>query len=102
MNKIQGAILAREKRQKEYENRPFVSFSNGIHKTIWHKRLKKWIEVPVYRHMPRDTRDNQNLSNKLYPWVKDKNQYIRPPSKKHKNRYKNFLKMFPNYEGGTL
>lgn len=48
----------------------------------------------------RERKDNQHPENYGINWGSGcgSSNRIRVPSKKHKNRYKNFLKLFPNYK----
>ena len=58
------------------------------------KRVKKY----SYNSMPKPERkDNQNpVTNTINFSGGDNRNKIRIPSKKHKNRFKNFLKLFPH------
>ena len=49
--------------------------------------------------MPKEGRDNQNpvTNTRNYRGGSDNGNTIRVPSKKHKNRFKNFKKLFPKY-----
>lgn len=67
-----------------------------------HPRTGKIILVDNYnRNGLRGRVDNMNVVTEgLNTSSSPSSSYpkIRVPSKKHKNRYKNFLKLFPNYE----
>lgn len=58
-------------------------------------------ESSLYNLKPiRERKDNQHPENYGKNWggSGSNGNRIRVPSKKHKNRYKNFLKLFPNYK----
>lgn len=71
---------------------------NPYDKLIW--LLLKRLKSNDYNKMPKERRDNQNIVTGAINYSKhygSNRNKIRVPSKKHKNRYKNFLKLFPNY-----
>lgn len=52
-----------------------------------------------YNFMPKYRVDNMNPKTEGHNFTSYTSYYsMRIPSKKHKNRYKNFLKLFPNYK----
>lgn len=58
---------------------------------------KRWVRAN-YNIMPKEGRDNQNpvTNTRNYNGGGGNRNSIRVPSKKHKNRFKNFLKLFPH------
>jgi hypothetical protein len=71
---------------------------------LWRKtHSEKWERSQPYKLKPvRERRDNQNPETYgiNYSGSPSCGNYpkIRIPSKKHKNRYKNFLKLFPQFK----
>jgi len=81
-------------------------YSNGLSDeeimNIWISSYKNnWSRKRFENTMPKTERkDNQNPVTNTINWGSGggNGSRIRVPSKKHKNRYKNFLKLFPNFE----
>lgn len=73
-----------------------------IYNIWWKKYLEHKKRRSLYEKKPiRERRDNQNPETYGRNWGSGPNSNgntIRIPSKKHKNRYKNFLKLFPKYK----
>ena len=94
-------------KSKEHEERKEVydyHYSNGLNDeeimNVWTSTHRR----SYFRHddsMPKPERkDNQNPVTNTINWGSGggHGSRIRVPSKKHKNRYKNFLKLFPKFE----
>lgn len=78
---------------------------NRKHNWVYNWKTKEWIKTPNYKYMPKYRVDNMNpVTNGINYSASRGSSYPkeRVPSKKHKNRYKNFLKMFPDYEQDTF
>ena len=78
-------------------------FDNDQIQNIWRKTYLKNLsrKDPNQNSMPKPERkDNQNpvTNTRNYGSGGGNGSRLRVPSKKHKNRYKNFLKLFPWYE----
>ena len=66
--------------------------------TQWKRRSQS----SEYKKKPiKERKDNQNPLTNTINWGSggSNRNRIRVPSKKHKNRFKNFLKLFPSYKG---
>lgn len=79
----------------------FNKYSNKKYSKIIKDILNIDIKIINYDMKPiRERKDNQNPSTNTLNYGSGYNGYynssIRVPSKKHKNKYKNFLKLFPN------
>jgi len=63
------------------------------------QRVKKSERSRDMNYMPKHGRDNQNPVNNTrnYGSGGTNKNMIRVPSRKHKNRFKNFMKLFPEY-----
>lgn len=92
-------------KSKEHKERKEVfnfQYSKGLNdeqiKDLWIKTYNHHKSDKKYRLMPKpERRDNQNpkTNTKNYGSGGGNKGWLRVPSKKHKNRYKNFLKLFP-------
>jgi hypothetical protein len=96
-------------KSQEHKDRKEVfdyHYSNGLSDeeimNIWISSYKNnWSRKRFENIMPKTERkDNQNPVTNTINWGSGggHGSRIRVPSKKHKNRYKNFLKLFPNFE----
>jgi hypothetical protein len=96
-------------KSKEHKERKEVfdyHYSNGLSDeeimSIWVSTYKNnWSRKRFENTMPKPERkDNQNPATNSINWGSGggNGSRIRVPSKKHKNRYKNFLKLFPKFE----
>lgn len=67
---------------------------------VYNERKEEWIEVRDYRFMPRVFRDNQNTTTNAEPYLPTftGGSKCRIPSRKHKNKWKNFVKLFPYFK----
>ena len=68
--------------------------------SIWREvHNEKWNRQRGRDIMPKEGRDNQNpvTNTRNYNGGYGGSNSIRVPSKKHKNRFKNFKKLFPDY-----
>jgi len=67
-------------------------------KEVYKERIKNSI---IYTKTPiKERKDNQNITTNTRNFGSGGNNYsnVRVPSKKHKNRWKNFIKLFPIYQ----
>lgn len=67
---------------------------------VWHQVQKEKYSRQKGRDiMPKEGKDNQNpvTNTRNYSGGGGNRNSIRVPSKKHKNRFKNFKKLFPDY-----
>lgn len=104
------SFLGVSPKSKEHEERKEVfdyHYSNGLNdEEIMNVWISTWFRTrrSYFRQddsMPKPERkDNQNPVTNTINWGSGggHGSRIRVPSKKHKNRYKNFLKLFPNFE----
>ncbi len=102
-------FLGVSQKSQEHKDRKEVfdyHYSNGLSDeeimNIWISSYKNnWSRKRFENIMPKPERkDNQNPVTNTINWGSGggNGSRIRVPSKKHKNRYKNFLKLFPNFE----
>lgn len=76
------------------------SENDAFYYTLW--LLRKKLQQVNYNVMPKERKDNQNIVTGGINYSKHNGSNInriRVPSKKRKNKFKNFLKLFPNYDG---
>ncbi len=104
-------FLGVDPKSKEHKLRKEVydyHYSNGLTdneiRDLWYKTYRErnnWSLKRFENSMPKPERkDNQNPVTNTINWGSSggNGSRIRVPSKKHKNRYKNFLKLFPKFE----
>lgn len=103
------SFLGVSPKSKEHEERKEVydyHYSKGLSDeeimNLWISSYKNnWSRKRFENTMPKPERkDNQNPATNAINWGSGggNGSRIRVPSKKHKNRYKNFLKLFPSFE----